>query len=708
MHVDSPVPPTAPRRPHTREVHGDRVTDPYAWMRDKDDPALLAYLAAENAFTETVTASQEALRQEVYADIAARTLQTDLSVPEFVRHTDGRCFWYYARTVEGLNYPSYHRAPATDRDHLPDPATLPGGEELLLDCNALAVGSAFFALGTLLVSPGGDLLAYSVDTAGDERFDARFLDLRTGQLLPDTLTGVAAGGCWGGDDSFCYLTLDDAWRPDTAHRHVLGGTDDLLLHHEPDERFWMELGSSRDHRWVVIALGSKTSSETLLVEAADHTARPRVVTPRRPGVEYDVEVAGDRLFIVHNDGAPDFALATAPLSATSEADWEPLWPGEPGVRLLDVSAYDRALVASLRRDGLVRVVVRPVGSDGAVGEGHEIDFGEVLYQVDADGSEDADTDRIRLSYQSLVTPEQVIDYLLDTGELRVLKHRPVLDHPQFGQYRPGDYVQRRDWATAADGTKIPISLVSRADTPLDGTAGCLLVGYGAYEVSYPFQFSIPRLSLLDRGYVYAIAHVRGGGELGRAWYEAGKLDRKPNTFSDFVAWARHLVATRVTCVGRLAAAGGSAGGLLVGAAINQAPDAFAAVHAQVPFVDPLNTVLDPDLPLTVTEWEEWGDPLHDPEAYRLMTTYSPYENVARRDYPAVLVTASLNDTRVEVTEPAKWVARLRHEAGLTDRLLLKTELVAGHGGVSGRYAVWRDIAFEYAWLIRQTTPATGS
>ena len=705
MHSVVPAPPVAPRRPCVREVHGDRVEDPYAWMRDKQDPELLAYLDAENAYTEALTAGQEALRQEIYADIDARTLQTDLSVPEFVRHTDGRCFWYYARTVTGRNYASYHRAPATDRDTLPDPTVVPDGEELLVDCNVLAAGAEFFSLGVLLVSPGGDLLVYSVDTIGNERYDARFLDLRSGALLPDELTGIAAGGCWAGDGAFCYLTLDEAWRPDRAYRHVLGEADDTLLHHEPDERFWMELGASRDHRFVVIALGSKTSSETWLLDTTDPAARPRVVTPRRPGVEYDVEVAADRLFIVHNDQAPDFALATAPLTAESAQDWQPLWPGQAGVRLLDVSVYDRVLVASLRRDGLVRVVIHPFLPDHSLGEGHQIDFGEELYQVDADGSEDADTDRIRLSYQSLVTPEQVIDYLLDTGELRVLKQRQVLDHPRFGPYRATDYVQWRDWAVAPDGTRIPISLVSRADTARDGSAGCLLVGYGAYELSYPYQFSVPRLSLLDRGYVVAIAHVRGGGELGRAWYEGGKLEHKPNTFTDFVACARHLVQTGVTTVDRLAAAGGSAGGLLVGAAINLAPDAFGAVHAQVPFVDPLTTVLDPELPLTVTEWEEWGDPLHDPAAYRLMKSYSPYENIVpREDYPAILVTASLNDTRVEITEPAKWVARLRHDAGLRERLLLKTELVAGHGGVSGRYAVWRDIAFEYAWLVSATSP----
>ena len=699
-------PPVAPRRPSTRTHHGDSFTDPYAWMRDKADPEFLAYLTAENAYTEAVTAPLAELRQEIYDDISARTKQTDLSVPEFVRHPGLGEFWYYARSTEGLDYPSYPRCPAQGRDSLPDPSKgAPEGEQLLLDAQALAAGTDFFAMGCFDVSPNGRLAAYSVDTSGDERYHLWFFDLITGQALPDEVAEVASGGCWAGDEAFCYLTVDDAWRPDRLWRHRLGATgEDELLYTEDDERFWLGVDCSRDNRWVQLGAASKTSTETWLLDATDPASILRSVAPRRDDIEYDVEVAGDRLFIVHNDGAPDFALAQAPLTSTDPADWTTIWPGEPGVRLLGVVSYDKVLVQSLRRDGLQVVTLRHRDAAGDVGDEVAIAFDEPIYTVDVDGGDEADTDRIRLHYQSMVTPDEVIDYRIADGSRTVLRRRPVLDHPVNGPYRPTDYRQQRVWATAGDGTSVPISLVYRADTPLDGSAGCLLYGYGAYEISVSPSFSIARLSLLDRGYIYAVAHVRGGGELGRAWYTGGRLEAKENTFTDFISCARYLVSAGYTSTERLAAEGGSAGGLLIGAALNLAPDAFAAVHAAVPFVDALTTILDPELPLTVMEWEEWGDPLHDPEAYARMRRYSPYENVKAAQYPAVLVTTSLNDTRVEITEPAKWVAALRHDSGSRRPILLKTEMVAGHGGSSGRYQAWRDAAFELAWLVAATPP----
>ncbi len=701
-------PPVAPRRSELRVHHGDVFDDPYAWMRDKEDPEFLAYLAAENAWTEAVTAPLAELREGIFADISARTKQTDLSVPEFARHPGLGEFWYYARTTEGLDYPSLHRCPADGRDSLPDPSRgTPPGEELLLDVQALAEGQEYFALGCFEVSPNGRFVAYSVDVAGDERYRLQFMDLATGELLADSVAEVAAGGCWAGDTAFCYLSLDDVWRPDRLWRHRLGDTaPDELLHTETDERFWLGVDTSRDHRWVELVAASKTSTEVWLLDAADATSRLRSIAPRRDDVEYDVEIANDRLFIVHNDGAPDFALAEAPLEATSWTQWRTLRPGRAGVRLLGVTAYDRVLVLSERRDGLQEVTLRYRDAAGELGPEQPIEFDEPLHHVDADDGDEADTDRIRLHYQSMVTPDQVIEYSLIDGTRTLLKQRPVLDHPRFGPYRPNDYVQRREWATAPDGARVPISVVYRADTPVDGTAGCLLYGYGAYEISTPPTFSVARLSLLDRGYVYAIAHVRGGGELGRAWYLDGKLEAKENTFTDFLACANHLLTHGYASPDRLAAEGGSAGGLLLGAALNLAPQAFAAVHAAVPFVDALTTILQPDLPLTVSEWEEWGDPLHDPQAYARMRAYSPYENVRPARYPAILVTTSLNDTRVEVTEPAKWVARLRHDSGSDRPILLRTELVAGHGGASGRYSAWRDTAFELAWLIDATTPAS--
>jgi oligopeptidase B len=543
-------------------------------------------------------------------------------------------------------------------------------------------------------------LAYSTDLAGDERYELRFLDLSTRSFIGDPIAGIAPGGGWCGNDGFCYLRVDDAWRPDRVFLHRLAGPGpDQLLISEPDERFWLAVDESRDRRYVIIAAASKNTSSAWLADSEADDPQAVEFHPRQPGVEYELEILGGTAYVLHNDGAPDFALSRADLGRP-DAPWELLIPGQRGRRLLGVSAYHQGLVISYRRDGLARVAV---GTDL-----REIEFGEPLFNLEAAGNEDPDTDRIRLSLQSMVTPEQVYDYVFGTGELVKLKERPVLDHPLRGSYHPTDYVQRREWATAADGTRIPISLVGRAGLPQDGSAGCLLYGYGAYEISIPPSFSIARLSLLDRGYWYAIAHVRGGGELGRSWYEGGRMGNKPNTFSDFVSCAEHLVAQGYTSPSRLAIEGGSAGGLLIGAVLNRAPEAFAAAHAAVPFVDPLNTILDPSLPLTVTEWEEWGDPLHDAEAYGWIKSYSPYENLRDAHYPALLVTASLADTRVEVTEPAKWVAALRHRLlahpELASPLCFKTELHAGHGGVSGRYAAWRDDAFELAWLLHFTRP----
>jgi len=700
--MPTPLPPVAPRRDYVRTVHGHATPDPYAWMRDADDPDLLTYLEAENAYTRAQTASLDGLADEIFDDIAARTKQTDLSVPTYVTHTNGRSFWYYSRTTQGLDYPCYCRCPATSRDALPGEA--PDGEEALLDVSGEAAGHEFFDIGLFDVSPDGTRLAYSFDVAGDERYTLRMIDLATRSPLGPDIADVAAGGTWDGDDAYCYLRLDAAWRPDRVLRHVLGQPPDAdaVLLAEADERFWLSVGESRDHRHILVVAASKTSTEIWTFEAGTDDPRPVSFAPRRDGVEYDVELLGDEAYIVHNDHAPDFALARARVGASEPSRWETILPGHDGVRLLGVDAYDRALVLSLRRDGMATVAVAARADDGTLGPFGDIGVDEPLFSLEAHGDEDADTDRIRLTYESMVTPGQVIDYRLDTGEQTVLKARPVLDHPAHGPYQKSDYVQERLWATADDGTRVPISLMRRADLPLDGTAGCLLYGYGAYEISTAPTFSIARLSLLERGYSFAIAHVRGGGELGRAWYDQGKGRAKINTFTDFIACARHLIDQGYTSPTRLAIEGGSAGGLLIGAVLNMAPGLFGAAHAAVPFVDPLTTILDPSLPLTVTEWDEWGDPVHDEAAYEWIRAYSPYENLRDDGYPPLLVTTSIHDTRVEVTEPAKWVAALRHRTGSKVEILLKTELSAGHGGVSGRYAAWHDDAFELAWLMDRT------
>ena len=681
-------PPTAKKIPTERVHHGDTVIDEYAWLRDKDDPDTIAYLKAENEYTEAVTAHLAGLRERLFEEIRRRTQETDLSVP-----TRKGGYWYYTRTVEGQQY-AIHCRRAVRPGEVDPPSTEDGrpldGEEILLDENVLADGHDFFALGTFDVSPDGRRLAYSVDFAGDERFTLHVKDLVTGEVLADEVPNVFYGSAWSADGStLFYLTVDEAWRPYRVWRHVVGtpAGEDQIVHQEDDERFWVSVGLTRSERFVVIDIHSKVTSEVWLIPASAPESPPVVVAPRRQGVEYTVEHHGDRLLILHNDGAEDFALAYT--SADEPGVWVPLIPHTPGTRLESVDAFARHVVVSLRRDGLTGLRVLP--ADG--GAEHDIAFEEPIYTVGLADNPEYHTSRIRLHYASLVTPDSVYDYDLDTRELVLRKRRPVL-----GGYDPADYEQHREWAVAEDGTRVPVSLVCRRGTPRDGTAPCLLYGYGSYEASMDPWFSIPRLSLVDRGVIFAVAHVRGGGEMGRRWYEEGKLLSKKNTFTDFVACAQHLFAAGWTSPDRTIARGGSAGGLLMGAVANLAPEAFAGIVAQVPFVDPLNSILDPSLPLTVTEWEEWGNPLASADVYEYMKSYSPYENVADRPYPPILAMTSLHDTRVLFHEPAKWIARLRAVAP-RGSYLLKTEMEAGHGGPSGRYDAWREEAFVLAWVL---------
>lgn len=686
-------PPIAKRVPTSRTHHGDTVIDEYAWLADKEDPETLAYLEAENSYTEAATAHLAPLREAVFTEIKRRTKETDLSVP-----TRKGGYWYYTRTVEGKQYGIHCRRPVQPGETAPpDPAqwaegeAVPG-EEVLLDGNQLAEGHDFFSLGASEVSPDGRWLAYSVDFVGDERFTLRVKDLTTGETLPDEIEDAFYGCAWSADAStLFYLTVDQAWRPYRVWRHRVGTpvTDDEVVYEETDERFWVGVSLTRSQRFVVIDSHSSVTSEVRLIPATEPGAAPRVVTPRRQGVEYQIEddPSADRLLILHNHDAEDFAVAWTP--ARDPGEWHPLIDHVPGTRLESVDAFAGHLVVSLRRDGLTALRVLPL--DG--GEPFDIRFPEPIYQVRLGANPEYDTRMLRVRYSSLVTPDSVYDYDLISRELVLRKRQPVL-----GGFDPEAYEQHREWATADDGTRVPISLVCRKGTPRDGSAPCLLYGYGSYEASMDPWFSVPRLSLLDRGVVFAVAHVRGGGELGRRWYEEGKLLAKKNSFTDFVACARHLTKLGWTSADRLVARGGSAGGLLMGAVANLAPEAFAGIVAQVPFVDPLNSILDPSLPLTVIEWEEWGNPLESAEVYQYMKSYSPYENVAALPYPPILAVTSLNDTRVLYHEPAKWVAKLRATAP-EGSYLLKTEMGAGHGGPSGRYNAWREEAFVIAWIL---------
>lgn len=692
-------PPSARRATAPRDHHGDTFEDPYAWMADRDDPALLEYLAAENAYAVAATKHVQPLADTIYEEFRSRIHETDLSVP--VRHDQ---WWYYSRTIQGEQYPVEGRvlvAAAPARPTL-DGDSVPTGEELLLDQNAEAHGHDFFAVGASEVSPAGDLLAYAADLAGDERYDVRVRRIATGEVIDDAVRQTGGSLAWSLDGRHLFYTrVDDAWRPYQVWRHELGTSaeDDVLVHDEPDERFFVGVSASRDDRVIVIGIGSKTTNEYRLLDAADPLGTARVVAARRHGVEYDVEPIGDQLLIVHNERRTNFELAVAPLSCTSHEQWRPLQVTTEQEYVTGVDAFDDFIAVSLRREGgtAVRVVERDPASPSGFGPSHDIEVGETLATIRVGSNPETSTRLLQLVWESLVTPRTVIDYDVMTRSATVLKQQEVR-----GGHDPADYVQAREWATAPDGTRVPISLVRHRTTPLDGTAPGLLHGYGAYGIPSDPWFSVLRLSLLQRGWVFAIAHVRGGSEMGRTWYEDGKLDRKPNTFTDFVACADLLRGSGIVHPDHLAAEGGSAGGLLMGVIANEAPDRFSFIHASVPFVDALTTVLDPSLPLTVIEWEEWGNPLEDPDAYALMRTYSPYENVRPQRYPALLVTTSLNDTRVYVTEPAKWVAALREataDIAGARTVIFRTEMAAGHGGQSGRYDTWRQWAWETAVLL---------
>ena len=667
-------PPIAPQRRYVRDLHDDLVVDDFHWLRERDNPEVLAYLQAENAYTEAGLEHTAALQEAIFGEIKDRTQETDLAVP-----ARRGAWWYSTRTEAGKPYRIWVRMRGG-----PD-----GQEEVLLDENALAAGHDYLRVVNVGISPDDSIVSYSVDTNGSERYRTRFRRAGTVDEYPDEIPLSSAGAAWASDSAhYFYLVPDEAMRPWQVWRHRLGSdpASDRLVYQEDDERFYLSLHRSRSDGFVIIAAGSAITADARVIPADDPMAEPRQLLPRVPGVEYSVDHAGDDFWVVTNDGAIDGKLIRIPVTGGPA---EEVVPHRPGVKLAYPDCFADHVIVWGRKDGLPAALNVP--RNGA--EPHYVPMDEAVYEISPDMNLEFDTAHLRYRYQSPVTPPSVFDHDLETGERELLKQTPVL-----GDFHPDRYAAAREWATAPDGTRIPITLVRRADIAADGTAPLLLYGYGAYEISMPASFSIPRLSLLDRGVVFAIAHVRGGGELGRRWYEEGKLAEKTNTFTDFAACAEHLAAVGVADPARIAARGGSAGGLTVGAAITQRPDLFAVAVAEVPFVDVINTMLDDSLPLTIVEWEEWGNPAVA-EEYRWLREYAPYENVTEASWPALLVTAGLNDPRVQYWEPAKWVARLR-TAG-ADTVFLKTEMGAGHFARSGRYDVWRDEALVLSFVLDQ-------
>ena len=689
--AELPDAPRAPRRPTVLRHGTDVRVDDWYWLRDRDDPAVRAHLEAENAYTDTVLAPLEGSREALFEEIRRRVVETDVSAP--VRRG---AFVYFTRTVAGAQYAWHCRQPLGRRPPTPDDS--PGGapdEAVLVDENALA-GDGYFALRGLAVSPTQTRLAYAVDRTGGERARLAFRDLTTGLDLPDEVPDTYYGLAWADDATIFYVRPDAAQRPFQVWRHTLGAPvdTDALVFEEPDERFYVSVRRARSGGVLLLETESKTTTEAWLVDPTRPTDPPTLVAAREPNVDYRVEhhrgPSGDQLVIVTNaDGATNFQVMTTPVATPSRDHWTVLVAGRDDVRIDRVDAFASHLVVSERVDGLARVRALDVAS----GAERVLATGDDVATTWLGATPDYDTATVRVVATSLVTPTSDYDVDLTTGTATLVKRQAV------DGYDAARYETERIWARADDGVAVPISLVRPRGAPRDGSGPLVLYGYGAYEISIDPTFSISRLSLLERGASYAIAHVRGGGELGRRWYEDGKLDRKRHTFTDFLACARHLVAAGYTSTPRLVARGGSAGGLLMGAALNLAPTLWRAVLAEVPFVDCLTTMLDPSLPLTVTEWDEWGDPATDEHLYAYLRGYSPYDNVATAPYPAVLATAGVNDPRVQYWEPAKWVQRLRTATSSDAPILLKTELGAGHHGPSGRYDAWREEAFVLAFVL---------
>ena len=718
QHSDLPLaPPSAVRRDHVREFHGDAFLDPYEWLRDKESPEVIAHLEAETAYAEAATAQLSPLREQLFQEVRTRVQETDLSVP----WRRGN-WWYFTRTVEGGEHSVQCRVPAAEEGWEP-PQIVAGqslpGEQTLLDDNARAQPHEFWSLGAFDITHDGTRMAWAEDTTGDERFTVRVHDFGADRTLDDEIPETSYGAFLSpAGDAVFYTEVDDTWRPWRLRRHVLGTPleQDITIAQEDDPGLWLGAELSSDRHWLVLEAGCSEYSEVsiLRIEEAGEQA-PQVVVPRGAGVLASAEpvrIDGrDVVLLQHDRQAPDGRLSLIELSdlpgESAELSGDGFPPGidivapREGLRVLGFAATQHHLVLEVREDILPGLRILPLKGLGteSQAEPHVLEVPGELTAVSLTAAE-PDSPVLRFTAESFVIPRRVFDLILDAPGTELPD--PVLrrEQPVLGDYSAADYSVERDWAQAEDGTRIPITLIRRRDAAQPAPA--VVYAYGSYEISMDPSFSYSRISLLDRGAVWTIAHVRGGGELGRQWYESGKKEHKRRTFTDVVASTRHLGARSDIDADRVVLMGGSAGGLLVGAVLNLAPELYCGAVAAVPFVDPLTSMLMPELPLTALEWEEWGNPLDSAEVYWTMKAYSPYENVSARHYPPILAVTSLHDTRVLYVEPAKWVAALRHEnPDKREQILMRIEMAGGHGGASGRYQQWRDNAWEDAWALER-------
>lgn len=674
-----PIPPVAEVVPHELEAHGDVRIDDYYWLRDRDNPKVIAYLQAENAYMDTVMADTVPLQQTLFEEIKGRIKQTDSSVPAL-----DHGYRYYHRTKDGLEYPIYCR--------IKDEAG--AIEEVLLDVNAIAEGHDFCSAGRIRVSPESNTMVWAVDTVGRRKYTLKFQNLETGEVLSDEISDVTGNTAWFNDGKTLYYTRQDpvTLRWHQVWRHELGTdqSEDSLVYQEDDETFGVSVGKTASDRFILIGSDHTLTTEYRFIDADDPAGDPVVIAPRERGVEYSVTHQGDRFLIRTNLDATNFRLMEAPVGSPGRENWREFVAHRADVLLEGVQPFRDFIVLSERTGGLNRLVVIGV----ADGKRREIGFDESAYDVWVDDNREYDSDVLRFAYTSLTTPVSIYDYTMSTGERELMKQREVL-----GGYDPGNYVSERVMVPARDGVEVPLSILRRADLTMDGSAPLLLYSYGSYGSSSDPDFHPDVISLVDRGFSYAIAHIRGGQEMGRGWYEDGKLLNKKNTFTDFIDCARFLIDEGYTSPEGLIARGGSAGGLLMGAIANMDPEIFAGVVAHVPFVDVITTMFDESIPLTTSEFDEWGNP-EDKVYYDYMLSYSPYDQVEAKDYPALLVTAGLHDSQVQYFEPAKWVARLRATKTDDNLLVMRTNMDAGHGGASGRYEAYRERAEEYAFMIK--------